>query len=155
MNADRDGVTHVVAEIKSRRAINGLELICGLLIQADDGLGPSYGINLGLQWEVFKEPLKLVAVPQKLIRAFPGDHIKKEDCTQRFRPRHANSINLLIEVKFNRIANKRSIFEFCFFIGIIREIREVAIRFRRGAYNTLSLLKKVIRSDECAKQTRK
>lgn len=76
MNAERDGVTHVVAEITSSRAINGLELNCGLLLQADDGIGPANGIDLGLQWEVFKEPLKLVAVPQKFERPSRRPHQK-------------------------------------------------------------------------------
>lgn len=88
MRADRDGVTHVVCDIKSSRAINGLELICGFLIQADDVLGPTYGNNQGLQWDVFKEPINLVAGEQRFVRGIPAEHIKKQSDAQRFQPRH-------------------------------------------------------------------
>lgn len=90
-SADRDGVTHVVCDIKSSRAIEGLELICGFLIQADDnpssGYG-GYGNNQGLQWDVYKDPIDLIKGTQTLIRAIPAEHIKKQADAQSFQPRN-------------------------------------------------------------------
>lgn len=88
MNAYKDGVTHVVCDIKSSRAIRGIELICGFLIQADDVLGPTYGNNQGLQWDVFREPINLDEGMQTFVRALPADHIKKQANAQSFQPRH-------------------------------------------------------------------
>lgn len=88
LSAYRDGVTHVECTIKSSRAINGLELINGFLIQAVDVGGIWYGNNQGLQWDVFKEPINLVAGTQTFIRAIPAAHIKKQADAQAFQPRH-------------------------------------------------------------------
>nr|WP_154895289.1 hypothetical protein [Paenibacillus xylanexedens] len=89
LSAYRDSVTHIVCDIKSSRAINGLELICGFLIQANENGDPSYGNNQTLQWEVFREPINLVAGKQTFIRAIPADHIKKQADAQVFQPRHS------------------------------------------------------------------
>lgn len=89
MNAYTDGVTHVVCDITTSRDISGLELICGFLVQADDVLGPTYGNNQGLQWDVYREPITLKkGIVNKFIRALPADHIKKQANAQIFQPRH-------------------------------------------------------------------
>ena len=88
ISAYKDGVTHVVCDIKSSREIKGIELICGFLIQADDILGPTYGNNQGLVWDVYKEPINLVEGVQTFIRTLPADHIKKQANAQKFQPRH-------------------------------------------------------------------
>jgi len=88
-SAERDSVTHVVVDIKSSRAINGLELICGFLIQANENGDPAYGNNQTLAWDVFKEPIDLAAGTQRFVRQLPADHIKKQADAQSFMPRHS------------------------------------------------------------------
>ncbi|WP_340014665.1 hypothetical protein [Paenibacillus sp. FSL K6-1318] len=88
INAYRDGVTHVVCDIKSSRKIGGLKLIYGFLIQADDVLGPAYGNNQKLQWDVYTEPIKLEEGVNNFARAIPIEHIRKQESAQRFQPRH-------------------------------------------------------------------
>lgn len=89
-SADKDSVTHVVCDINSSRAINGLELISGFLLQADENPNgsPGYGNNQTLQWDVYKEPINLVKGMNSFVRQIPPEHIKKQAEAQFLMPRH-------------------------------------------------------------------
>jgi hypothetical protein len=86
--ADRDGVTHVICDMKANRDIKGVQLIYGFLIQMNENGGPAYGNNQELQWDVYKETINLTAGTQRYPRQIPGEHIRKQADAQMFMPRH-------------------------------------------------------------------